>query len=276
MRQLLQGPNGVEMFPSARILEFGRSLRHAACSRSAATLRAAWELVYPSVCLFCDKDFSESTDQSQLCSPCALQLALPPGPLCPRCAQAIPAGIEPAPNCAQCAGRKLYFDSARAMGRYEGSLRTAILRMKHAADEPLALAIAQLMVSRFGHSLTGRFDAVIPVPMHWSRRLVRRTNSPEIVAARLARSIRSKFEPAMLVRSHRTEPQGHLPRSRRLRNVRGAMRVSTAFDVKDAHLLVVDDVMTTGATANECARALKKAGAGLVDVVVVARADTPQ
>ena len=260
-----------------RLLRGSRSLGRAVWSGSTTSLQIALELLYPPVCAFCNRDMEEPTGAFRLCGTCCEQLAAPPGPLCRRCAQSVPELQDGAEDCSQCRGRKLHFDSATALGRYEADLRAAVLRMKHAADEPLALAIGSVIADRHKHLLgERRWDAIVAVPMHWSRRAFRGTNSPEVIARCIARQLGAPAEPRILIRRRRTASQGNLPRSKRLRNLRGAFRASKAYDLAGARLLLVDDVMTTGATANQCARTLKLAGAERVDVLVVARADLPR
>ena len=260
-----------------RLLRGGRSLGQAVWSNSTSSVQIALELLYPPVCAFCNRDMEEPSGAIRLCGTCYKQLTAAPGPLCRRCAQSVPELQDGAEDCSQCRGRKLHFDSTTALGRYEGELRAAVLRMKHAADEPLAIAIGRVMVDQHQRLLAERrWDAVVAVPMHWSRRAFRGTNSPEVIARCMARQLGAPAEPRILIRRRRTVPQGNLPRSKRLRNLRGAFRASKAYDLQGARLLLIDDVMTTGATANQCARTLKLAGAQRVDVLVVARADLPR
>jgi ComF family protein len=109
--------------------------------------------------------------------------------------------------------------------------------------------------------------------MHWMRRLVRGINNPDVLADLLSRHLDAPLATAGLVRRRNTLPQKDLsPRERRL-NVRGAFRVRKGYNVKGAHVLLVDDILTTGATASEAARVLKRAGAATVGVAVLARAE---
>ena len=109
--------------------------------------------------------------------------------------------------------------------------------------------------------------------MHWTRKIWRGTNSPETIAERLARHLDIPLASHLLVRCRRTAPQASLSPSKRLANVRGAFRAARHPDLPGARLLLVDDIMTTGATVNEAAKMLTRAGAAFVAVVVPARAE---
>jgi ComF family protein len=118
-------------------------------------------------------------------------------------------------------------------------------------------------------------ELIVPVPMFWARRLARGTNSPEIVADCLGRSLGVPVGRRVLCRCRNTMPQaGLLPRER-FRNVRGAFRVRAGYHLDGRRVLLVDDILTTGATCSEAAKVLKQAGATLVAAVVVARAQGP-
>ena len=168
------------------------------------------------------------------------------------------------------------FARAVALGNYEGLLRNAVLRMKRDTEEPLSAALAELLFQRREAALAAlAADVVVPAPMYWLRRLARGTNSPEIVAERLARRLRLPCVPRMIRRLRNTRPQGALARQERLENVRGAFRLRHGCDVSGARVLLVDDILTTGATCGEIARQLLTAGAVEVSVAVLARAHGP-
>src|SRR5262249_45683017 len=116
------------------------------------------------------------------------------------------------------------------------------------------------------------FDAIVPIPMHWTRRVVRGTNSPEFLAAELSARLGAQVM-RLLVRRRRTQPHGSLSRRKRYRNIRGALAIRKGYHLEDAKILLVDDILTTGVTCNEAARVLKKTGATSVAVAVIARAE---
>lgn len=116
-------------------------------------------------------------------------------------------------------------------------------------------------------------DAVVPVPMHWTRQIYRGTNSAEMLAVEIARNIRIPVARRMLRRCRKTIAQMDLQPEQRAQNVRGAFRLTTGYDIHGARVLLVDDILTTGATCNEVAGVLKRAGAQSVIVAVIARAE---
>jgi predicted amidophosphoribosyltransferase len=147
--------------------------------------------------------------------------------------------------------------------------------MKHAAGESLSAAVGQLLAARRG-GLVNAFDAdfALPVPMYWGRRIWRGVNSAEVLAEELGRVIQIPVLSGAIVRSRNTFPQKDLGTSERFRNVRGAFALSRGYGLGDARVLVVDDILTTGATCSEVAKTLKKGGVKAVAAVVVGRAST--
>jgi predicted amidophosphoribosyltransferase len=173
-------------------------------------------------------------------------------------------------SCHACDRTKFAFSEAIALGQYEGLLREWLLRMKDGHGDSLALAIADLAWQR----QTDRLAALRPdvvVPMHWRRRLARGTNSPAIMAERLAGHLSVPLANDLLRRTRHTAPQFSLPPSERSANVRNAFAVRPGYHLQAARVLLVDDILTTGSTCSQAARALKRGGAAFVGVVVAAR-----
>ena len=260
-------------------------------SRATALGRQFVDLVFPPRCLLCEVGERSASGVAPWCDACEAGLMEGVGNYCPRCgaagggaARAHGAGVSgpdaegPDAGCVECRGRRFRFDRVVRLGSYEGLLRDAVLRMKHPRDEPLTDAVAELFWQKRGAELTPLgIDCVVPVPFHWWRRLRRGTSSPQLVASRLARRLRVPMEDRTLVRLRDTEPQGGLAAVNRRKNVRGAFAVrDRADDFRGRRVLVVDDVLTSGATADEVARVLKRAGASWVGMAAVARTPAPQ
>jgi len=245
--------------------------------------RGVWEagfrLLFPRRCAWCDAELSESVQQPaamRLCSECEGEMVPDEWFACPRCAapQARWAGHET--DCPACRGSKLRFDAAVALGAYDEPLREAVLRMKRYRGEPLAAAAGCLLWKHRAEQLRA-FGAqlVVPIPIHWRRRFQRASNSPEVVAAVLGKGLGVPVR-HLLVRWRATAPQVGLPPGKRFENVRGAFRMRQRNrQLEGAGILLVDDILTTGATCSEAARVLKRAGAGQVMAVVIARASQP-
>jgi ComF family protein len=233
--------------------------------------RASIDLVYPPRCAYCAGPLEAA--RNPFCSECRELLAPPGLAQCRRCAAAVNPNERQAGDCSRCRTERFRFDRVFALARYEGPLREAVLRMKRSNEEPLMMAMGQLLAHRFGDELRLlKPDVVVPVPMHWTRRLVRGTNSPEIMGAVLARKLGAFFGSRSLRRRRPTRKLAELTRHERKRTLRDAFRAGRGCDFTDAHVLLVDDVLTTGTTCDTAARALKKAGAGEVTVLVAARA----
>jgi ComF family protein len=230
-------------------------------------------LVYPPRCACCDADVPAADGGTMLCTDCRQSLGLELWIGCRRCGAATSAAPPP-DRCQRCKDFSLHFDTVSPLGEYDGKLREAVLHMKRASREALSLAIGRLLAQRRGEQLAQfRPNVVVPVPMHWWRRLRRGANSPEILAECLGHRLKLPVA-RLLIRGRHTRPQKDLPPRERFANVRGAFHVRGAIGTrwKGSHVLLVDDILTTGATCSEAARVLKLAGAAAVAVAVVARA----
>ncbi len=248
--------------------ELVRHFRRAARGLGTAGL----DLLFPPRCACCDADLPSGRDGLLLCVDCRLVLAPDSWPCCRRCGAGPTEGESP-DGCPRCRDARLRFDAVVTLGAYGDELRSVVLRMKRPSGESLAAAMGRLLASRRGRQLADlRPDVIVPVPMYWIRRLGRGTNSPEIVADRVGRSLRVRVSRRCLSRRRNTLPQASLSPRERFRNVRGAFRVRAGYDLRGLGVLLVDDILTTGATCSEAARMLKRAGAARVAAAVVARA----
>lgn len=192
------------------------------------------------------------------------------GPVCDGCGA--PFEFETGARCAACLRKPRAFDAARAACLYDETSRDPILKLKHADRVDLAPLLAR-WISRSARELIAGADAIAPVPLHRLRLLSRRYNQAAEIARPLAAMSGKAYMPDVLVRRRRTATQGGKSGSGRRRNVAGAFAVppGRARQVEGLRILLIDDVLTTGATAEGCARALKAAGAARVDLAVVAR-----
>ena len=173
--------------------------------------------------------------------------------------------------CGACAAETPHWDRARAVLRYDKHSRRLVLALKHGDQTHLAVAFGRWM-HRAGSEVLDGADLLLPVPLHWTRLFSRRFNQ----AALLAQAIEAAGGPPVatdwLVRRRRTPSQGHLGPLARQRNVGAAFALRSGRAVKGRRVVVIDDVLTTGATVAECARVLRRAGAGFVGVLTLARA----
>lgn len=168
------------------------------------------------------------------------------------------------------------FDRAIAAGVYDGLMRQQVLAAKHATGEAAAVGLACLMADAAARQLDEKLDGhkvdvVVSIPMHWRRRIVRQHNPTETMGAVVAKRLSAPFESRLLAWRRATRKQAELAITPRSQNVRGAMRARSGYRFPSATIVVVDDILTTGATCSDAARALKEAGAARVVAVVAAR-----
>ena len=232
---------------------------------STSLFRGALELLYPARCLICGS--ADSGAEVHFCPACDAGLC-DRAIRCPRCATTVGPHSLSEDACAACRREGPPFARAECLGSYRGPLKAAVLRMKNAGGEGIAELLGRRWAAVHPPS-EPRLDAIVPVPLHWWKYWRRGYNQSEAVARGVAASYRLPVRPRWLRCVRRTAPQKNLgPTARRL-NVRGAFRASSR--VAGRHVLLIDDVMTTGATAEEAARALRLAGAARVTVAIVAR-----
>lgn len=247
-------------------IPFAKKLQHSS--------KLALNLLFPPLCMACRKQVSEP---GALCPTCWKNIRFLEGPMCACCGLVFE--IDPGAEtlCAACHARAPAYDMARAIMRYDEHSRGPILALKH-ADRLDHIPAYLRWLERCGRELITECDVIIPVPLHPYRLWYRRYNQAAELARSLARSTRKPAAFAVLQRGRHTPSQGSMPTANaRHRNMRGAFRVSSRHKsaIAGRNILLIDDVLTTGATVEACARALKRAGAVKVFVLALARVVRP-
>ncbi len=238
----------------------------------AAALRGLVALVYPPVCVAC----RAATGEAQaLCAHCWGEIGFIERPYCERLGTPFAVDLGPGLLSPTAIADPPVFGRARAVCRFEGVARELVHRLKYGDRAELALTLGRMM-AQAGHELIAEADLVAPVPLHRTRLWRRRFNQAALLAGTVARLAALPHEPALLARVRRTRQQVGLSRSQRADNLQGAFRVpeSARRLVEGRRVLLVDDVLTTGATVNAAARILLRAGARQVDVLTFARVVT--
>lgn len=219
------------------------------------------------------------------CRHCGAALAGYQNPfLCPKCLGELkwigagacrgcgyPAGphAELGKNCRHCQGRNASLTAVLAAVRYSKGARSLVTALKFRSETELATPMAEIMALRARELPLSRMDLVVPVPLHLSRKRERGFNQAELLATRIASRLSIRLETAVIKKTRHTTPQSALTRAERIENAKGSYQ--TNADLTGKSILLVDDVVTTGATLAECALALRNAGARHVYALAFAR-----
>ena len=180
-------------------------------------------------------------------------------------------------RCGECRRHRRSFAYARSASRYGGSVREALFALKFGRQSAVARPLGDLLAEA-GRQMVpvGEIAFLVPIPLHRSREAERGFNQAELLARRLGRAWEIPVENRAIQRVSATRPQTDLNRAERRRNVRNAFSVTKLERLRGVHVLLIDDIYTTGATAEEAARALRRAGVARVGVLTVARAEAHQ
>jgi len=231
------------------------------------------DMVLPPRCLACA---APTASPHALCPACWTGLPLIERPYCERLGIPFTYDHGPGVLSAEAIADPPAFGKARAAVRYEGAAIELVHRLKY-GDRVENAALMGTLMAQAGRDLLEGADFLVPVPLHRLRLWQRRFNQSALLAREIARRSGVPCEPLLLLRKRRTPQQVGLSRNERARNVQGAFEVPQALraQLADKRVVLVDDVLTSGATAEACARTLLRAGAANVDVLTFARVATP-
>lgn len=231
--------------------------------------QGVWDFVFPPRCWLCQEYGSTIWG---LCQSCEAHLRELSERACWRCGRSVGPFADVAGGCDRCRDEHYPFRGVKRVGRYEGALHDAVLRIKHVAHEGLAIALGRFL----GHLVAQAdwsFDAIVPVPLHWWRRFERGYNQAQALAEGISEITGKPVLASALVRVRPTPTQTGQSVTQRRENVQGAFRSRLRPPSAPRAVLLVDDVMTTGSTVSEAARALKQAGVRDIQVAVLARTE---
>lgn len=233
-------------------------------------LGAVASLLYPPACAICAADIAA---REYLCAECDMRARRIVPPFCAKCSEPFDGAITTVFTCANCVHRTLYFHAAVAAYRSRGVVRRVILDFKYGRQVRLRHLVGRwLFAALEDDRLRGRpFDMLVPVPLHPARERERGFNQAALLAQLLSARMSIQSKP-VLERVRYTTTQTAFDRAERMENLHGAFRLRKNADVRNLHVLLIDDVLTTGSTLSECARVLKRAGALSVHAATAARA----
>jgi ComF family protein len=256
----------------AGIPEIATPRRKRAVEAARVVVRAVLDLALPRLCAVC----REPVEGQGLCPACWSRLSFITRPYCERLG--VPFVYDPGPGILsmEAIADPPAYHRARAAVRFDEISRALVHALKYGDRLDLAPMMGRWL-GQAGRELLADADALVPVPLHWRRRWARRFNQSAVLAAAVSAASGVPVAAAALKRVKPTAQQVGLSRSERAANVQGAFRVpaESKAQVVGRRLVVVDDVLTSGATAEGCARALLRAGAANVDVLVFARVADP-
>lgn len=220
------------------------------------------ELIFPKKCVGCGHE------GNWFCAECMNQVVLVQAPTCPQCNRLTPKGQY----CRGCRSRFSLTGIYIAAHYREGPLKEAIHNFKYNRIKGLVMPLSELMMMRLSAGFPTGDLVLTCVPLHSSRLAERGFNQAELLARELAKNFGIDFYPQMLIRKRKTKPQVEFSGDERRKNIVGAFQAGRDVDkAKNQTVLIVDDISTTGATLNECAKVLRKAGAHQVWGVVIAK-----
>jgi ComF family protein len=251
---------------------------------------ALLDLLYPPFCALCRLPLVPGRrERDPVCARCWERLERIAPPVCGVCGLPLGTGFgerpavlaaavhDPLPRCGACRAQPPAYRYARAPARYEGAVRDALHALKFDGRRSMARPLGALLAESEDLGVPRpAIDLLVPVPLHRARRAERGFNQAELLARELGRAWSVPVAADVLARARATRPQTELGGTERRRNVRGAFALARPERVAGRHVLLIDDVLTTGTTVAECARAVRAAGASAVGVLTVARVAEPR
>jgi len=235
-------------------------------------LKGLADIIYPKVCLSCKTKLDASSLDGIICRQCWGKIKRNAPPFCHSCGRHLEKAGFTKNLCPGCLKRKVHFDRAFSPCAYDGVLKELIHNFKYSGKDYLGRTLSKLMLEfiREYNLPMDYVDAIVPIPLHKTRLREREFNQAHILGVHIAKEFNKELFSDILIRHRNTQTQTELETAERLLNVRDSFSVNRKEMIRGKNLLLVDDVLTTGATSSEAARTLKDAGAGIVFVLTLA------
>jgi len=235
-------------------------------------LKGLKDLFYPNCCLVCKNRINSNQEQDFVCVSCQGKIEMNLPPFCAYCGRRLDKFSLAKNICSGCLKTRFHFDRAFSPCKYSGPIKKLVHEFKYTGRDYLGKSLGKIMNNfiREYNLPIGYMDFIIPVPLHTSRLRQREFNQAQILSEQVAGEFDKKVLAGVLIRNKATKTQTELnPEERRL-NVKESFCVTKPELVKNMNLLLIDDVLTTGATSSEAARSLKESGARIVFVMTLA------
>ncbi|HSU53927.1 MAG TPA: ComF family protein [Candidatus Dormibacteraeota bacterium] len=234
-------------------------------------LNAGLSFFYPEICQICGQDRA-SPEECYLCTGCRGRVKHIEPPFCERCGLPYEGAITTAFECANCKDMDMHFSSARSVAAAKGELLEVIHKYKYARAMWFEPFLGELLAERAAPVLqSGKWDLIVPIPLHATKQREREFNQAERLGSRLSDATGIPLATGLVRRVVATRTQTQLTRAERVTNMKKAFAMQEGMKLSGERLVLIDDVFTTGATASACAKALRAAGAAEVCVWTVAR-----
>lgn len=230
-------------------------------------------LLYPALCRVCSKKINEF--DRNICSTCAEKIAERTPPFCMKCGRQLKESVELTAVCQDCKNDTPYFDRAWSACHYDTVLKGLIHDFKYKKITSLSTDFTALIINFMEkHAIGKDCHIILSIPMYPARLFRREINHADILARALGKRLGISYSGNALKKIKNTPLQSRLKRQERIKNLHSSFSLKDNSLVRNKNIMLVDDLFTTGSTANECSRLLKNSGAKYIEVVTLARGDT--
>jgi len=235
-------------------------------------LQSLTDIIYPKACLACKSKISAAEDGELICRKCYSEVKRNLPPFCSSCGRHLEKSNLNKNTCPACIKKRLNFDRAFSPCVYDGVIKTLVHEFKYRGKDSLGKPLSKIMtdfIKEYSLPLS-YLDFIVPMPLHKTRLREREFNQAEVLSMHIAKEFKKESVSNVLLRHRQTKTQTELKNNERFLNVANSFSVVESVSLKGKNLLLVDDVLTTGATSSEAALTLKKAGALTVFVLTLA------